>query len=572
MASRLFFGGRLYTSPTTVSQVTDTAMAPRNPATGNNVAIIGKALAGKPNTPLWFQNPAEAEKVLRSGELLVAVRKAFAPSAQTGGPNRVCAIRVGSATQSTLALKDGSDAAVINLTSEVYGLPANGVRVKIEAGSLGATLKKITTQLYDEYYIKDNVGRAAFTVKYTGAAVAVTIDVTGTTVTLDVDAVDTVITLADYPTVQQLCDKINTVAGFAATPVSGSELHKTANALDTVTAQDVKTAIYTVRADLQAIVDYFNSIAEPFVTAERVAAAGTLPANIGFTFLAGATDPAVVTQDWTTAIDVLETVDVQWFVPLSSEAGVHSAADAHAVFMSGAGQKERRAVVGGAVGDTIATAVGNAKALASDRTAYVFPGHVDFDEDGNRVVLPAYMTAALIAGGMAGMNPGHALTNKTLRMVGLEVDVRNPVETDELIAAGVLCVENTERGYKVTRSISTHLATDNFNRVELSCGAAADFVVRSVRERLDFLRGRPNTPQLLHEAVATARSALVELARPEPAGPGVIVGDENSPAFRDVAGRLEGDIVHVTFQCSPEVPNNFITLGVNLVPYTGTAA
>lgn len=571
MASRLFFGGRLYTSPATVSQVSDEAMAPRNTPTGNDLAYVGTALGGKPNTKLKFQDPAEAKRVLRAGEGLVAVRKGFSPSAQTGGPRTITFIRVGTATQSALALKDSADAAVIDLKSELYGIPANSIRLKIESGSLSG--KKITTQLFDEYYVGDNIGRDAFRVRYAGAEATATMDVTNTQVVLKAgSATVATIPLVDHPTTQELCDRINTVAGFTAVPVAGSELKATPAALDTVTAQDVKTALYTAKADLDAIVEWFNSNAEPFIEATRKASVGTLPANMPFTFLTGATDPAPTVEDWTNAIDVLQGVDIQWFVPLSDNPAVHAAADAHAIFMSGAGRKERRACVGPAIGTTIANVKAAAKALASDRTAMCYPGHYDFDAKGKRVLLPSYMTAALVAGGMAGVNPGVAMTNKVLRMSGLELELRNPVDTDELIAAGVLCVESTDEGYKVVRSISTHLASDNFNRVELSCGAAADFVVRSVRQRLDFLRGGPASPQTLHEALAITASTLTDMAKPAPAGPGLLVGDENSPPFSDIQGSVTGDITNVTFTCSPVVPNNFITLGVSLRPYSGQAS
>jgi hypothetical protein len=150
--------------------------------------------------------------------------------------------------------------------------------------------------------------------------------------------------------------------------------------------------------------------------------------------------------------------------------------------------------------------------------------------------------------------------------------VRNPTDTDQLINGGVLCVENTSTGYKVVQSISTWLVNDNYNRVEVSCGAALDFVARNVRNALDVLRGEKGSPIALSRAVSISDSTLRELARPEPQGPGVIVGDKVNPAYKNITASLEGDVLRVEFQCSPVIPINFIPVTIFAVPYSGSAS
>lgn len=575
MASKMFFAGRLYTSPAVVSQIDDAEMYPRNPAVGNNLAIVGLSDAGEPNVPLVFSDPRDAERVLMGGEGLVAVRKAFAPSAETGGPRTVTFVRVGTATRSTLTLNDSTPSASIVLTSEVWGLPANAIRVKVETGTLRG--KKVTTQLYDRYFVGDNLARDAFTVQYTGGLASALMSVSNTQVVLKAgtggsEATVATIALADFPTIQQLVDRINATTGFVATAAANSELLASENALDGVTDQNVKASAYTAKADLQAVIDWFNSSAETFVSAARAGGASKPPANLATTYMAGATNPAVLVGDWTTAIAALQAVDVQWVVPLSGNASVHAAADAHCIFMSDAGGKERRAVVGPDAGMSLASAKSAAAAINSDRTAFAWPGHIDFDLAGNKVVRAGYMTAVLVAAAFAGVNPGTPLTNKTLRVSGLEYEPKTPVDTDDLISSGVLCVERSERGFKVSRSVSTWLVNDNFNRVEMSCGAASDFVVRAVRDRLNVLLGQKATPRALDRAEAIADSALRALAVAEPAGPGIIVGDAKTPAFTAPRASLDGDVINVSFQCSPVVPLNFVQLGVRIVPYAGTRA
>jgi hypothetical protein len=568
----VFFNGRKWTSPATMSVVDDSAMNNKNLTVGNVLAVIGRSSGGSPNTPLRFGSPSEAVAALRDGELLTAVLKAFDPSSQTNGPSTVVAVRVNPAVQATLVLLDSASAPAINLASTDYGLYTNQIKAKVEAGT--TTGLKLTTQLGDSYYSDDNVTRNAFSVRYAGGALTAVMSITGTEITLQAPSGSTVATidLASFPTVQQVVDKINSISGFTGAVLDGNATKPTLNGLDFVTAVDVKTASYTVKADLQAAVDWFNGIGEGFITATRANNAGKVPTPVSFTYLAGGSDGMVTNAEWSAAYTTLQTEDVQWVVPITSDASIHSMNDTHCAFMSGQMRKERRGIVGMASGSTDAAAIAAAKAINSDRTSLVHLGYYDYDAKGNLTLFPPYMLAALLAGAFSGVNPGTALTNKAVKVRGLERSLRNPTDTDVLIDAGVLCVENTSSGYKVVKSITTWLGNDNYNRVEVSCGVAVDFVARNVREALDVLRGEKGNPIVLSRAVSIADSTLRELARPEPQGPGVIVGDKNSPAYKNISASLEGDVLRVEFQCSPVIPVNFIPVTIFAVPYSGTAS
>jgi hypothetical protein len=565
----VFFNGKLWVSPATMSVVDDTAMYNRNLSVGNVLALIGRSSGGAPNKALRFGSPSEAIAVLRDGELLTAVLKAFDPSSQTGGPAEVVAVRVNPALQSALVLKDGASNDVITLESTDYGLYTNQIKIKIESGSVSG--KKVTTMFGNAYYTKDNVARNALGISYGGAGAA-TVSITNSTVTLKVDtAVVATIALADYPTVQQLVDRINVVSGFTAEVLDGNGVKAALNGLDSLTDQALSGTPYIATANLQAVVDWINSTSEGFVTATREAGAGAVPANIGYTYLTGGSDGTVTNTEWQNAFTTLQTVDVQWVVPVSGSDSIHAMADTHVAFMSNVGRMERRAIVGMVSGSTDNAAIDAAKAINSDRTSLVHLGFYDYDATGRLVLMEPYILAALLAGAFSGVNPGTALTNKTVKVRGLERDLRNPTDTDQLINGGVLCVENTNSGFKVVKSISTWLVNDNYNRVEVSTGVATDFVARNVRQALDILRGERGNPIVLSRAVSIAESALRELARPEPQGPGVIVGDKANPAYKNITASLEGDVLRVEFQCSPVIPVNYIPVTIFAVPYTGTA-
>jgi len=163
------------------------------------------------------------------------------------------------------------------------------------------------------------------------------------------------------------------------------------------------------------------------------------------------------------------------------------------------------------------------------------------------------------------------LTNKSINVNGLERSLRNPVDTDRLINGGVLAVESTRTGYRVVKSITTWLTNSNYNRVEVSVGFAADFVSRSVRDALDPLRGMKANAETLSEAEIRVTSALGVLALSEPYGPGVLAGDADNPAYRNIYVSIDGDVLRVEFECSPVIPINYIPIVVFAAPYSSTS-
>lgn len=567
----VFFNGQLLVTPTTASAIVDDAMRNQNLSVGNVLALVGRSAGGKPKTALRFGTPDQARRELVSGELLDAVLKAFSPSNETGGPQEVIAIRVQPAEQSTLMLKDDADNDVIELKSTNYGLIANQVRVRIEDGSLFG--KRVTTYLGSAYYASDNIGRSAFLMSYTGSEATATVTITGTTLDIKIGSDPAVqVSLIEFPTVEMLVDKLNSLPDISASVNDRSHARPTLNALDYLADADIKGAELDVRADLQAVVDWFNGAGEGYVSAERVQDAGALPKNIPYTFMADGTDGLTTMADWNDAFEALQTIDVQWVTPVSSEAAIHAMTDAHVQFCSNQLRYERRAIVGTDVSTSDEQAIEAAKMLNSDRTSLVHIGYYDYDLAGKLVLMPPYMTAALIAGAFSGVSPGTPLTNKSINVRGLERDLLNPTETDQLIRGGILCVENTKRGYKIVQSITTWLVNENYNRKEQSTGFALDYVVRNVREAVDVLRGSKGNRLVLSRAVSITDTTLRELAREEPQGPGVLAGDEEHPPYRNIKAELEGDVLRIQFECSPVIPVNYVLVTVYAVPYSGSAS
>jgi hypothetical protein len=554
-----------------MSQVDDSAMFNRNLSVGNVGALIGRSEGGPPNTAMRFGSAAQARAVLRTGELLKAIEKAFDPSSETAGPTEIVAIRVNPATQSALTLKGGSAVDSIGLVSTDYGRYTRGIQIKIEDASERG--KRVTTQFGNTYYSADNLYRDAFLIAYGGEEDDATIAISATTLTLCAPALTPVaaITLSDAPTIQQVADLINQVAGFTCTVLDGNGQKPSYHGLDLLatTTIDPDDGL-VVRGDVQAVIDWINGQAEGFVTATRLSGAGGVLTNIPLTNLANGSDGSVTNTEWQSAFSTLQAEDVQWLAPISPTPAIHAMADAHCAYMSNVGRMERRAFVGPDIGTSDTDALAAAKALNSDRTALTHLGFYDYDENGDLQLYPPYIMAALFVGAFSGVNPGTAITNKAIKVRGIERKLRNPTDTDRLISGGVMCVEDTRtRGFRCVRSVSTWLTNTNYNRVEVSTGAAADFVSRNVREELQAFVGAKGAPVTLTAAIERVKSKLDELARPEPMGPAIIVGDAVNPAYKNIEASIEGDVMRVEFQCSPVIPINYVPVVIHAVPWSG---
>lgn len=602
----VFFNGQLLTTPTTASAVNDDAMLNQNLSVGNAVVYIGESGGGEDHKLYSFGNPDEALKVLSSGELCDAVTAAFSPSEETGSPQTVHAIRVNKYNPATLAIplapKAGSSfnkAIFGTLVGLLNTRDDQTTRVKFEAGTADPSYITVTAtgkrNGQDWTYSAVDVTEPRIFVEmlelnceWQGGAdlCSVTTDGNDPSLQKEVDMY-----ASSYATLGEVADVANGVTNAAGKKVlkitflDDADRALPLSVLDDLTVSTVPTtsvptpSLKTVGVSWTgwAIKNWFDTYLAEIVrldldeTDDGKVYRHHGPQVADFKYLVRTKDPLVLPTDWTEALSMLQTVDVQWVHAVTGEEAVHAALKAHVDVCSSVLHRERRAVCGTPAGTTDDDAIKRAKSLNSKRVSLVHIGHFAYNNAGKLALRPPYMTAGLVAAAFAGVNPGTPLTNKSLNVLGLERDLRNPTDTDKLLKGGVMPIENTETGYKVTQSITTWLVDSKYNNREQSCGVAIDFAIRNVRQAVDPLRGSKQSPILLSRAVSLTKGALAELSRPEPQGPAVLVGDENSPAWRNVSASIEGDVLRIQFEASPAIPNNYILVTMYAVPYSGSA-
>lgn len=586
----VFFDGQLLETPTTASAVNDDAMLNQNLTVGNVVAFVGVATGGQPQTVLRFGTPDEARNVLKSGELCDAVVSAFAPSQQTGSPGTVLAVRVNDSTPAFLDLLGTSGKTFATLRGKSYSNADKMIRVKVERGQLldGSNQPVATTPVkLVNITVDDGKGNTYFgeNVNYSPMMIDIKLDnvvfsVTSDRIELTIEKGQPnqsvhEIYFDQFPTLADLVTRVNAI-NTAAVELTIDNL-VLSGALPSSMFDRVSygsKGSHYMFANMYTIKTWFEQktgVFLDFVPGSDPVYFNEEPVVMPYTALSQPAGSAPLPADWESALTLLDTKDVQWLQVVSGNPAIHAKCEAHVHLCSTTLKRERRSVCGTVVGTSDTDAIAQAKSLNSKRTSLVHIGHYKYNDAGKLELRPAYMTAALVAAAFAGLAPGEPMTNKSLQVNGLERDVVNPTETDVLLRGGVMPIENTDEGYKVTQSITTWLGDSKYNNREQSCGVAIDFTQRNMRQALDPIRGSKQSPLLLSRGLSIAKTTLTELAREEPNGPGVLVGNDDYPPFRNITGTVVGDVLRIQYEASPAIPNNYILLTMYARPYSGSA-
>jgi hypothetical protein len=208
--------------------------------------------------------------------------------------------------------------------------------------------------------------------------------------------------------------------------------------------------------------------------------------------------------DWSDALDLLKTEDVQLISCVSYAPAVWASLSTHCSYMSGVGRSERIGFCGGFgsdggvyqnglgrwvgstnINNSIDYMLSQAQSLNTDRMAYCGPGFKAYDENGILITYNGAYTAALVAGMFAGSDPATAMTHKSIKVYGLEYNLKW-ADLDRLLEGGILPLEyDPGHAYRVCQSITSWLRDDKYNRRGVSVRRTADYVARQVRDRLD---------------------------------------------------------------------------------------
>lgn len=269
--------------------------------------------------------------------------------------------------------------------------------------------------------------------------------------------------------------------------------------------------------------------------------------NFSLTALQGGTDGTVPTS-WSPYFNSLRTADIPYtyyVVPVTPDQNIHLELSSVITDLSASGYP-LRAIVGGALGETLQYTLARKAALYSSRIALLGDDFLVRMADGRSYKMPAYIATGFVAGILSGLPIGTPLTYKTVRILeslkGYTSD-----ELENLYTSGVLAVERSRNmGPTSFRFTSDPTTMNNDNDPvsgNISLGEETDFLVNDLRRELDnsFIGTRSTSTTANDVKVAVSTFLLVR----KNAG---IIQDYDAS---DIVASLYGDTINVTFTVYP---------------------
>lgn len=514
----------------------------------NNGVIMGQSTGGQPNTLLQFNTIAEAVNALKGGPLMEAVRLAFSPGNDLN-PQRLFAVRVNSATQSTYDMEDGSSNPMIQVDSRDYGLSQNQITLALAAGTVEG--KKITIGFKTDIEEFDDVIQNS--IEITHATATVTIENNSTTTEMTLSVGPLTIDFDTYTNIGDLAAYINDQAGYSAVVEPGQEDASTKE-LDGVTTQSL-TGGYTCQSTMYAIINKLNN-ESGLVEASAVNAAVdiTIPTDFTTIYMTGGGEGSYTSTEWTAALVVLEAENVQFIATPDSDSSVHAPIKTHCEAMSAVtGRKERQFLVGGAWSDTLATALTNSGTLNSKWGLYTFNGFTQYDVNGTIQNYDASYYACLLLGQKVAAAINAPLTFNTLNVIDLEDKLTN-AEKEQAIRGGVCVANFNSQGIPIcVRQVNSY-QTDDLKWNEFSMVTEMGFIGRDLRTYLESLfvgkAGNNLTGGVLRGTVESKLIQYTEL--------GLLTADADGVSWWNVQITIAGDVVYVDFDAYLTAPVNFI--------------
>lgn len=525
-----------------------------------NICIMGPSETGKPHELLVFATANDARAALTAGEGLEGIIQAFNPGNDLV-PQQVGFMRVNKGTQSTRTLKL-SAADQITVKSFDYGVPMNQIRLKFSAGSVSGY--KIETAYKTYSYSADNIEKESFSIQYVGAGTACTMTIDGTNLTTTVTGgpggEDLNIALADFPSISELVQTLNTYTGVYSAEVLTGAPSELCSELDYVTGVDIFTDVYNAKSDLQAVLDAL-AITDFLGDIAFVGTARQVPdLDSGFVYLSGGTYGAYTTTEWSEALEVLKKEDVQLISTPSTELAVHILIKDHCVYTNSVeGRNERQFYVGGGIGESISTLKANSLTLNSSFGSVCSPGYYQFNDQGNRTLYAPSYFACKQVGMVSALGLNTPTTHKTMNVLGWEKDYSDP-QQDELIQAGVLIGGRKRNGTFITiRSVTSYQAA-SLQQNEASIMRETLYQDRDLREAIEAVIGTPNLGNIQLATVDSIFQRKIsdwfEL--------GIIIPYDDNTLFKGYTRRIVGDIIEIQYNTRNTAPTNFAFITHNI--------
>lgn len=571
MSKSVYFNGENITIPGAYSNIDTTAMTGKSGSQAKIIAIIGESDGGEPSAVQFFTSPSAARRVLKGGELLKAMEKAWNPvsgskeGVSLNGASTIACIRTNAGTKSTYTFKNGNND-VCTVESKDWGSHTN-YQLKLDESDTSRCVDLVVYDQANDYYETFAGLGDLFTIKYTGTAAYAVLSITKSNGVLtlqtktgaDADSATADISLTLDPKLfKSIPALINELSAYENYTVTAGNFNGRLSVtdIDPIAATSIATGDGQALRVTAVLADMANKlkVSSNLVQVKTSNNAYTLQDTDGaYVAMTGGTAGATPSS-WATLFDKLSNFDIFYIVPLTSDASIHAELLTHIEEMSGNIGKERRGIVGGAINESVTDVIQRSRELSSARMQVVYGGFYDIDNATKQSTLyPPYMLAAQHAGRAAGLDDGEPATHDVYRMSAPEFQLERD-DIAQLIDGGVLAFEyvlgrtSSESAYtRLVWDLTTDTTHDDSVHVERATGALADSINREIREALDaMLTGK----RAGNTDVTSAKNRVISILQERQR-------KEHIVAFKGVTVEKEGTVTTVDYNVAPSEPNNF---------------
>lgn len=588
MARQILFNGSVLTRPGAYTKI-DASQFQNVALLGIGVVgIIGNADGGPPQVLNVFSDASSVKSTYRSGDLVEAAQMLSDPTSDdiivTGAQTIVC-YKVNAGTHSTLA------AAPFTFTSRDWGIPTNSINVQITSSSgnlrtatvMGLNqLGTVVTEVSPEFGDPTKYGK--FTIQYVGAGSVATMAITATGLTTTVTGAagdNLAITFSSFNSLNDLIFFIDGLAAYTCTAlITNATSFNPAN-LDGLTAQDIRTSLYTVMANNFDMSNWLATYSSQITSTFTQGSVGPR-AVLAKTNLSGGTLGTSANSDWVTAFATISTIRINQLVPLASAdaitaQGTYTIASINAALATQA--QINSSTIGKNECQGWATLAGTKTQLITQAQSFNSE-HVCLSSQkltrqsavtANLTQFPEWSLACVLAGMRAGAPLGEPLTHKVIKASAIANDASwsttNTNDIVDFLLNGLMMVISINNiGFRIEKGITTYTKSDNDAFTEESIVQNWKLIAYQWRTALENRYvGRPMDVGIIQTVKPYSAGILRDL-RDNGVITDSIVNGVVTPGFGNIQVSATNGVLNVSGNVSPTPGIDFILNTAVLVP------
>lgn len=551
------FNGRRIVHPGAYDATNAQSTVAVSPGSSNTPIIVGTAEAGESGKVVWYNDVEQIRRDYKGGDIVTAAELMFSPTPEGGGGASIVGLLVVNPTTRATVTTGG-----LAITALEYGEGGNKIQARLQDGTLAGT-KKLTTYRWDneKMQVLDNLG-ATIRIQYTGTLAYAGLTITATKLETKVGA-DKATAVADisldltnprFATLEDIVKHINSLSGYSATFVDYNRNYNLASTkLDALVETAIKAAPHTVLAvkgDIEMQTAKYSEMVS-------IVASGSV-ANFDFKYLTGGVK-GEAPASWATHFNTIKNQFSDVLVVLSSAEAVQAEALAHIQQMEQRNQKQML-FTGGAVGESVTEAKRRASVLNSSRAVLAYPGIFHKSIENGKKALPAYLTSAMIAGRVCGVDPSEPITFDYFNLVGLERELlAGSPDVDDLLVSGVCTLEKVQNGaIRLVQGITTYMGANNSIFREISVRRGSDALSGTIQSAMENTFVGQKGLRATASAVETKAIDILEQA----------IKNEEITAYQNIIVRFIGSLVYVDFEVAYVEPINYVLITSHFVADT----